>query len=147
MSQLSREEQAAFLNQIHVKGKTRWSAYEKANFAYVRKQQGWESERIAEVFGESTATINTRVRTVQSMKENGDRDQSHFSYYDVLVRVSAISKAMKSDKKLAKCVLKKVKSLGSSEEESEFTALDLRKKLPAILKKPRILRKFVEERI
>ena len=147
VSTLSAEQQTAFLNQIHVKGKTRWSAYEKANFAYVRKEQGWELEKIATVFGESKSTINTRVRTIGSMKKNGDAARSHFSYYDVLVRVPAISRAMRSDPKLAGCVLRKIKALASTEEESEFTAQELRKKLPVIIEKGKVLKKFVEGKV
>ena len=54
VSSLTEDQQAAFLNQIHVKGKTTWSAYEKANFAYVRKEQGLDAEtRSQTLFGES----------------------------------------------------------------------------------------------
>ena len=35
VSSLTKEQLAAYLHQLHVKGKTNWTAYEKANFAYV----------------------------------------------------------------------------------------------------------------
>ena len=80
VSSLTDDQQAAFLNQIHVKGKTRWSRYEKANFAYVRKEQGWSMSKIANrCLVNPKQTIRTRVKTIEDMKDNGDAQQSHFS--------------------------------------------------------------------
>ncbi len=86
VQKLSDEQQIAYLNQIHIKGKTKWSAYEKANFAYARRTQGFSIPKIAELFGESEATIRTRIKGVEMMRNNNDRKRSHFSYYDILVR-------------------------------------------------------------
>ena len=147
VSSLTDDEQAAFLNQIHVKGKTKWSAYEKANFAFVRKEQGWKVERIAKLFGESEATIRTRVKVIETMKCNDDIQRSHFSYYDVLVRVPLISTGMKQYDGLSDCLFQRIKNLGSDEEESEFTAQELRKKLPVILRKPKVLKKYIDGKI
>ena len=147
VSSLTEEQQAAFLNQIHVKGKTKWSAYEKANFAYVRRDQRWNVYKIAELFGESGATIRTRVRVIEMMKRNEDNERSHFSYYDVLVRNPSISQAMERSDGLRDVLLKKIKNLGNDEEESEFTAQELRKKLPVILKKPKALTKYIKGQI
>lgn len=142
VSKLTDDQQAAFLNQIHVKGKTQWSAYEKANFAYVRKEQGWGIDKIAKLFGESEATIRTRVKIIQTMKDNKDNQQSHFSFYDVLVRKSEISNAINEDANLRDCLMQKIKNLGI-EEDSEFTAQELRNKFPVVLKKPKVLKKYI----
>lgn len=147
VSSLTDDQQAAFLNQIHVKGKTKWSAYEKANFAFVRKAQGWRVERIARLFGESEATIRTRAKVIETMKWNNDNQRSHFSYYDVLVRVPSISTGMKQHEGLSDCLFQKIKNLGSDEDESEFTAQELRKKLPVILKKHKVLKKYIDGKI
>ena len=143
VSSLTDKQQAAFLNQIHVKGKTQWSAYEKANFAYVRKAKGANFDEIARLFGESTHTVRTRTKVIETMKSNGDNERSHFSYYDVLVRSPAISKGMDERDGLREFLLEKIKNLGPNEDESDFTAQELRKKLPVILEKPRVLRKYV----
>ena len=140
---LTDEQQAAFLNQIHVKGKTQWSAYEKANFAYVRKEQGWSVKDIARLFGESEATIRTRVKVIKSMKANMDSQRSHFSYYDVIVRNEAISTEMDRQDDFRDFLLEKIKNQGLDGEDSDFTALELRKKLPAILQKPKELKKYL----
>ena len=146
VSRLTDDQQAAFLNQIHVKGKTSWSAYEKANFAYVRQERGWSLENIAEVFGESIGTIRTRVKVIETMKKNEDNERSHFSYYDVLVRSAEISEAMKKEG-VSGFLLTKIQNFGPTDEDGDFTAQELRKKLPVILKKPKVLTKYLEGKI
>lgn len=146
VSKLSEEQQAAYLNQIHVKGKTQWSAYEKANFAYVRKAGKMKFEEIADLFGESPGTIRHRVKSIELMKENKDNEQQHFSYYDVLVRNKTISDEMNKAGGL-KGLLLDIKNLGSDEETNTFTAQDLRNKLPVVLKKRKVLKKYIDRKI
>ncbi len=142
ISTLTAEQQAAYLNQIHVKGKTQWSAYEKANFSYVRYKRGWKYDRIAKLFGESVTTIRIRIKVIEMMKENGDNEQSHFSYYDVMVRGGGISKEMEREG-LKPLLFTQIKQLGSEEQDNVFTAQDMRRKLPEIIKKPKALKKFI----
>ena len=147
VSSLTDEQQAAFLNEIHVKGKTQWSAYEKANFAYVRKTKGWKIDQIAKLFGESNGAIRKRVNIIEMMRDNEDNDQSRFSYYDVIARNRIISKAMQENGELLSLLLGKIKNLGSNDEEDSFTAQELRKKFPVILSKPKILKKYMADEI
>ena len=147
VSSITDEQQAAFLNEVHVKGKTQWSAYEKANFAYVRKAKGWGSDQIAKLFGESHGTIRKRVNVIGMMRDSGDNDQSHFSHYDVIVRNRIISRETKKNGELLSFLLEKIKYLGSDDEEDHFTAQELRKKLPVILEKPKILKKYMADEI
>ena len=142
VSKLTDEQQAAFLNQIHVKGKTQWSAYEKANFAYVRRVYGWTVARIAARFGESVATIYKRVNAITKMKESGDNELSHFSYYDVLVRNPDIHRKILIPTAFRDRLFDEIRNVGSGEAQ-KFTAQDLRNKLPAIIKKPRVLARYV----
>ena len=149
VASLEDHEQAALLNQIHVKGKTQWSAYEQANFAYVRKQRGHAIPDIAELFGESSLIIQRRVNAIAMMHGNNDSEQSHFSHYYVLLnRPKEIEILKKADgwEKL----MEDIKRLGSDEQGVEsdkpgdiFTAQDLRKMLPVVLKKPKVLKKYV----
>ena len=146
VQKFSDEQQIAYLNQIHVKGKTEWSAYEKANFAYARKTKGFSFGEIAKLFNESEATISTRIKVVEMMRNNNDREWWHFSYYDVLVRNH--SKDMKKRSDLKDSLLKRIHRLRDNEEDSlDFTAKELRDKLPAIIKKPKVLKKFIEESV
>lgn len=146
VSSLTDDQQAAFLNQIHVKGKTRWSRYEKANFAYVRKEQGWSMSKIANRFGESESTIRTRVKTIEDMKDNGDAQQSHFSHYEV-TRGPQIAPEIRKNPGLRARIFEGIKNLGSDEENNKFTAQELRQKLPKITTKPKILRKYIDRTI
>lgn len=140
VSSLTSDQQAAFLNQIHVKGKTQWSAYEKANFAYVRKQSGWPVKKIAKIFGESEPTIYTRIGVIDMMKRNRDATRSHFSFYDVLARNPEAKEFI--EKGDLKRLLDDIRTFGEDQEENDFTALEMRKMLPAVLSKPKILKKY-----
>ncbi len=75
------------------------------------------------------------------MRNNSDRERSHFSYYDVLVRYHSSDMNRRQD--LKEALLERVRNL-SEEEDSDFTAQELRKKLPAVIKKPRVLNKYIE---
>ena len=145
VSGLDPREQAAFLNQIHVKGKTQWSAFEKANFAYVRQINGWTIENIADLFGESSVTIRTRINVIELMRESADRDQNHFSHYDVLVRTASIWKEVKKEEGFRDRVIEEIRALDP--QKPNFTAQDLRRKLPDVIKKPKVLRRYVEKEI
>ena len=142
ISTLTDAQQAAFLNQIHVKGKTQWSAYEKANFAYVRRINGWRVPRIAELFGESVPTIYKRINAIKMMRDAGDRELSHFSYYDVFVRKPEISGSMAESPEFRDRLFDEIRNLGPRDAQ-RFTAQDLRNRLPAIIKKPKILSRYV----
>ena len=143
VSNLTEAQQFAFLSQIHVKGKTQWSAYEKANLAYVRKERGWSEAYIADLFGESVTTIRNNIKVIDLMKSNGDSDQSHFSYYEVMATTRKISQATEENEDLKNLLLNRVKNAVSNTGENDFTALDLRNKLPAITEKDKILKKYI----
>ncbi len=140
VKELTELQQAAFLSQIHVKGKTQWSAYEKANFAYVRYERKMEVEDIAELLRETSQEIQKRIDVIEMIKENNDTKRRHFSYYDVIVRNPDILNAIKNNK--LPNLLSDIKNLGSDEENNDFNALDMRKKLPAILRKSNVLKKY-----
>lgn len=144
VSGLTEEQQFAFLNQIHVKGKTQWSAYEKANLAYVRKERRWTVKRIAKLFGETETAIRKGIDVIDLMKSNGDNDRTHFSHYEVMVTTRKISEETEKNEDLKSLLLDRIKNVGPDNEENDFTALDLRNKLPAIIDKPRILKKYIE---
>ena len=146
VSSLTDEQRVAFLNQIHVKGKTKWSAYEKANLTYMRKKDGWSYEKLANLFGESQGTLQTRVRVIEMMKESNDSARSHFSYYDVMVRRKEIYEHVNSNNELRNLLFEQIRGLGNIEKDEnlDFTAQDLRKKLPAVLDKPKVLKKYIQ---
>lgn len=143
VSSLTDEEQSAYLNQIHVKGKSQWSAHAKAYFAYGKKQENWSMEKIASVFGESVSTISTRIKTIELMEESKDTNLSHFSYYDVATRKNEIANSLSENDRFKSFFFNKIRNLDSDTRNNEFTAIDLRKQLPSVLKKPKALGKFM----
>ncbi len=142
VSSLTEEQQAAYLNQIHIKGKTKWTAYEKANFAYVRHGKGQSYNSMAKLFGESQQTIRTRVKVIEAMRQNEDGEQSNFSYYDVIVRNPAINSTMDRDDEFCSWIRDSIRR-----QDKPFSAQEMRKKLPVILKKKKILRKLVRDNL
>ncbi len=147
VSGLSDEQMAAFLSQIHVKGKTQWTAYEKANFAYVKKMNGLDFDQIADLFGESAATIRIRVKVIEAMKQNRDEKLSRFSYYDVIVRSKEISKKMNEDSGFRKTLLSKIKALSDAPDDTSFNAQKLRNQLPVVMKKDKWLKQYLGGKI
>ena len=143
VSSLTEGQQAAFLNQIHVKGKTQWAAYEKANFAFVRFHRKVSIEKIAETFGETELEIKKRVKIISMMHKNGDNERSHFSHYEVLVRNRQISESIADNSELRNFLLESIKELGPDESKVAFTAQELRDGLPTIISKPKVLKKYI----
>lgn len=133
------EQRAAYLAQIHVKGKRQWSPYEKANFAYVQIQEEVTPKNVAERLDVSAGTVRTWTKVIQEMKDNDDPKQRNYSYYDVMVRTSAIANAEDDVCDALRAMIKN--------EETEFTAQDLRRKLPVVLQKPKVKRKFLSGEI
>ncbi len=144
VSKLSPEQQDAYLSQIHIKGKTPWQAYEKANFAYIRRKRGFSVDEIARRSSETKGEIEKRIKAVELMQENNDKDRSRFSYYDVLVRSRNINKENSYNDEVKNTLLSKIKNIGEGDSrDTDFTALDLREKIPDILKKKTQLKKFL----
>ena len=148
VSKMTTKQQLVYLNETHIKGKTRWSAYEQANFFYQRKKEGWTIKDIVDAFGESDYKVRKKIRAIEEMDCSQDPARSHFSYYDVLVRSADISRAMKEHADLQDFLWAEIKGVKSPEpNEDDFTAQNLRQWLPKILKKSKILKKYMRREI
>lgn len=137
VTKLTDEQQTRLLGQIHLHGKTEWSPYAKALFCYrwvVEKQES--SQALAKVSGITMTEINKNVRIIQLMQQNDDDNLSNYSYYNVLVRTRAISSEIENNKPLRDTLLDQIKT------EGLFTAQEMRQRLPTIINKPKILRKY-----
>ena len=161
ISKFEDDELAAYLSQIHIKGKTKWTAYEKYNFAYVRFEKGIQNgssegvaySQIANLFGESEATIRHRVRVIKLMEDKQDNVRGNLSYYDVLVRNTDSRKMIENGG--LNTLLKEIKLSGKNgsggneedEDEKEFTAQEMRRALPNLIKKPKLLKQYEDGRI
>lgn len=145
VTKLTSEQQDNYLHQIHVKGKTPWSPYEKANIFYTRNQNGVSVKNIACRFSVTENEVKKQINTIWLMKKNGDTDTSKFSYYDVLVRTRNITGHNNYTPEVKESLISKIKNIGIKESASgDFKAQDLRDKMPTILKKPKELKKFLK---
>ena len=90
---------------------------------------------MAALSGFTPAEIKKNAKTIELMQENDDNTLSNFSYYSVLVRNRAISSAIEGSRPLRGTLLSQIKT-------GDFTAQEMRERLPTIIAKPRILRKY-----
>ena len=136
VSSLTDDQQTRLLGQIHLHGKTEWSRYARALYCYrwVEEQER-DPATLAPLSGLTAAEIKKNVKTIKLMQENDDNNLSNYSYYDVLVRNRAISSAIDDSSTLRDTLLSKIKT-------KDFTAQEMRDRLPTIIGKLKILRKF-----
>ena len=134
---LTDDQQTRLLGQTHLHGRTEWSKYAKALscFRWVVEEEK-DISTLAELYGITANQIKKNVKVIQLMQQNGDRKLSNFSYYDVLVRNRIISSEIANNKPLRDTVLSQIKT-------EEFTSsTEMRDRLPTVIAKPRILRKY-----
>ena len=133
---LTDDQQTRLLAQTHLLGKTEWSAYAKALlcFRWV-EEEGKNIATLAKLSSLTTRTINKNVKIIQLMKENNDDKKSRFSYYDVLVTNRKISATIAERPALRDILFKQIKA-------KAFTAQEMRDRVPTVIGKPKILRKF-----
>ena len=161
ISKIEDDQLAAYLSQIHIKGKTKWPAFEKYNFAYVRfiksttngnpKKEAYS--QIANLFGESEATIRHRVKVIKLMEDRQDNVRGNLSYYDVLVRNADSLKLIESGG--LNTLLGEIKRSGEAhidgdeedEDKKEFTAQEMRRALPNLIQKPKLLNQYENGKI
>ena len=136
VDKFSDDQQTRLLGQAHLHGRTEWSAYTKALFCFQRVEEtSMDRHHLSELTGFTVASINKDIKIIQLMRENSDEIQSRFSYYKVLVENRAISAALEASPKLKNTLLNEIKT-------ETFTAQQVRDRLPIVIKKPRMLRKY-----
>ena len=135
VSTLTDRLQTRLLAQTHMRGKTEWSPYAKALECFRWVEEKRDIEEMAEISGFTSDDIKKSAKTIRLMKANSDEETSRFSYYEVLVRSRAISAAREVKPDLEKRLLAEIK-------KQAFTAQEVRDRLPAIISKPKILRRY-----
>ena len=101
-------------------------------------------EEIADLFGETTATIRKRVRVIELMRQNADPEQSHFSHYDVLVRNPGALKTLDDKPEFKHRIMQDLREIAITEtgDSSHVTAQELRRALPTLLTKTKVLNRY-----
>lgn len=141
VDRLTDEQQTRLLGQAHLRGRTEWSPYAKALFCYDQvKERGQDISTLAKLTGFTMADIRKNIKTVELMQKNDDNTFSNFSHYDVLVRNKKISSEIENNDNLRSTLLSQIKT-------GQFTAQEMRNWLPTVIRKPKILRKFVNNKV
>ena len=82
------------------------------------------------------------------METNNDIEKSHFSYYDVLIRSRNINLHANYTSDVENFILSKIKNIRTEDaDNNDFTAQDLRNKLPDILKKKESAKEIYSRRV
>lgn len=150
VAELTDEQQAAYLQQIHVAGKMEWSAYEKAFFAYgYYARKNWSVELIADLFNEKVPTIRKKIEVIEMMAQNSDPERSHYSHYDVLYGVRQRAPKDRQDRNdpIWRKVLSHIRECGAAGGGRLFTAQELRARLPVVMRKPKVEKQFLAGKI
>lgn len=145
VSNLTDDQQTRLLGQSHLHGKTEWSPYAKSIFCFrwvVEEQR--DIDHLSRLSGIRPAEIRKNVKIIQLMLENEDKTLSNFSYYNVLVRNKKISSQIEDNGPLRDRLLSQIRAGNFTNEDPDFTAQKMRDRLPKVIAKPKILRKYVE---
>ena len=145
VSRLTDNQLATLLHSIHVKGKTAWTKYEKAYFTYHQhKIKHKPIKELVKIFSISPTTAYQDVRIISAMKKNNDSNRANFSRYQVLERTPVLKKELQANPRLKSALLSMIRS---TDHNPPLTAQNLRDQLPDVIKKPKILGKFVKGEI
>jgi hypothetical protein len=147
VASLTEKQQDSYLNDIHMKGKTPWTAYEKAKLIYKKYHEGVSIDELTkERFkGTTEKTINHELWVIDEMKNNNDDKADHYSSYAVLRKTTAIRENLldkPENKPVLKMLTKQIKETGTETGEG-IKAMSIRDKLPTILKSKKHTKKLL----
>jgi len=99
------------LGQYHIVGRKDWEPYEQACYLYRQTiSTRMPIDGIARELGISGAKAKKMVDTVKFMRENGDADKRHWSYYDEYLKNAAIKKVRAEHPELDDRMVKEIKA-------------------------------------
>lgn len=134
------------LGQYHIIGRKDWSPYEQAGYLYRRSENSKQPiDFIAEELGITLSKAKKFVEVYKFMIDHNDLHADKWSYYDELLKNSAINTYLKTVDGLEETIVKQIKS-GEIKQ-----AVDIRHKLGGIAKvsgktAKRIMKEIAEER-
>ena len=131
----------SLLGGFHITGKTNWQSYENAAYIYRRfKNQEVPIEDIAkEIPSLSPSKVRQMVTAFQMMIDAGDDNTSRWSYYEAYASSTKLKNHRHNIPGLDDRVVELIK------EDKFPRALDMRDKLPDILRNQRARRIFLDE--
>ena len=130
----------SLLGQFHITGKTDWNKYENAAYIHRRyKNQGVPLDEIRKEIGKTPATVQTLVAAFEMMLGSDDAETNHWSYYEAYVGSRKLKNHRNNIPGLDQRVTSLIKTGGFPR------ALDMRDKLPDILKNKTARHIFLDE--
>lgn len=130
----------SLLGQFHIIGKTDWRSYENAAYIYRRfRSQAVQIEDIAKEIGLSPSKVRHMINAFQMMMDAGDENTSRWSYYEAY----ASSTKLRYQRDITPGLHDRVVSL--IKDDKFPRALDMRDKLPDILRNKTAKRIFFDE--
>ena len=130
----------SLLGQFHIIGKTDWRSYENAAYIYRRfKNHGVPAEDIAKEISLTPAKVRQMVNAFQMMIDAGDDNTARWSYYEVCASSTKIRNQRENIPELDDRLVSLIKA------DKFPRALDMRDKLPDILRNKKSRRIFFDE--
>ena len=130
----------SLLGQFHIIGKTDWRSYENAAYIYRRfRNHGVPAEDIAKEISRTPAKVGQMVDAFQMMIDAGDDNTARWSYYEVCASSTKIRNQRKNIPELDDRLVSLIKA------DKFPRALDMRDKLPDILRNKKARRIFFDE--
>ena len=130
----------SLLGQFHIIGKTDWRSYENAAYIYRRfKNHEIQVEDIAREIALSPTKVRQMVNAFQMMIDAGDDNTSRWSYYEAYASSTKLRNHRENIPGLHDRVVDLIK------EDKFPRALDMRDKLPDILRNQRARKIFLDQ--
>ena len=130
----------SLLGQFHIIGKTDWRSYENAAYIYRRFQNhGVQIEDIAKEISLTPSKVRQMVNAFQLMIDAGDDNTSRWSYYEAYASSTKLKNHRDNIPGLHDRVVDLIKG------DKFPRALDMRDKLPDILRNQRARKIFLDE--
>jgi hypothetical protein len=130
----------SLLGQFHIIGKTDWRSYENAAYIYRRfKNHEVQIEDIAKEISLSPSKVRQMVNAFQMMIDAGDDNTSRWSYYEAYASSTKLKNHRENIPGLHDRVVELIK------EDKFPRALDMRDKLPDILRNQRARKILLDE--
>jgi hypothetical protein len=130
----------SLLGQFHIIGKTKWESYEKAAYVYRRfKFQFVPADDIAKEVGMTSSDTVHTINAFEMMVGAGDDNTSKWSYYEAYAKSRKLKNQVEKTPGLHDQIISSIK-------ENKFPrALDMRDKLPDILKNKAARQVFLDQ--
>lgn len=126
----------SYLNQEHIEGKTKWSAYEQAGVIFRLVKSGKDLDSLKQEMNISRQAAQRMYETYKMMVDCGEDRPNRYSYYEVYLANGKAKTKRKSEPKLDERIIEEIR-------KNEVTAQEFRKMLPIVCDDTREFGRFL----